>query len=191
MLCRVSLTMLMARRRWASLSSHAAGAWGCLLPLVKSCLSSHILWGVSHPGLRLVPMGLWGSTWAHLHRCFTRSPFPGSSCHAYFFSLSLQAVEEWEPWSLVSLSLPLPPECVVVQAGSWLWRVYSLWSLVGRSPEPERPRSEQGREQTRGDRGRWVPVSRKGRSITGHGRAWAWALAHPGAAGPSQESFSG
>ena len=82
-------------------------------------------------------------------------------------------------------------QSVVVQAGSWLWRVCSLWSLVGRSPEPERPRSEQGREQTLGDRGRWVPVSRRGSFITGHGRVWAWSLAHPGAVGPSQESFSG
>lgn len=34
MLCRGSLTVLVAGRRWASLSPHAAGAWGCLLPLV-------------------------------------------------------------------------------------------------------------------------------------------------------------
>ena len=147
--------MIVARRRWASLSRHAAGAWGALLPLMKSSLSSRILWGTSHPRLQLVPTGLWGSACAHLHRCFTHSPFPGSSYHSYiFFSLSLQAL--WKSascgvWShrpcpvqdrRVAKSedrsgpgpLPLPPECAVVQSGSWLWRVSSLWSLVERSP---------------------------------------------------------
>lgn len=134
--------------------------------------------------------------------------FQGAHIMPTFFSLSLQAL--WKTgsrgaWSHCPCpvqdrrvaksedrsgpgSLPLPAECVVVQAGSWLWRECSPWSLVGRSPEPERPRSEQGREQTRGHRSRWVPVSRRGCFITGHGRALAWSLAHPGAVGPSQES---
>lgn len=122
-------------------------AWGCLLPLVKSRFSSRILWGISRPGLRLVPMGLWGSAWAHLHRCVTCSPFPGSSCHAYLFSLSLQAL--WKTGSRGVRSpcpcpiqdrrvaksedrsgpgsLPLPPEC---RRPGRLLAVESLFSLV-------------------------------------------------------------
>ena len=64
--------------------------WGLggLLPLMKSSLSSRILWGSPPSAAPACVMGLWGSACAPLHRCFTHSPFPGSSYLSYISLLS-------------------------------------------------------------------------------------------------------